>query len=710
MKQFLFLFFAILLFSCGKDELMIDPQQDQITNQAQISPRIISIADLPDSLWISPTHHQLNGIWDDMMDKANVDQVGSFLYEHGLFDWSRARLIKAYDDDFILSIPTIEDDAIASILFVSKVGMQYTYWHLSIDEMMLPTAELILHHGAKNTLLAVLEFIKHEQCYGGYTHVVLLDHYYSNDLQDEIVEILPRGWCLVEILLYIVDGPGEYSEATGTTYDADKNVIAYGDRVVGKADINGQDIGGGFKLIRIWAWCPDEIDQDPYSNNWTTNIEGTGGNGGNTDNGPNWDYDTPRWTEDTKECMFTFDDPKATEKINKLEEELLTASCGDASEYIIKSMIDNMILELCEEYYQNQDGSEGGPLFPVDEGHDTNETLNTISTSIESHSIYELGMEVCEVCEEINPPAVCYNLVNNCPPDNYEDCVNDVLCDYAIADFEENYSITLSQEDKEAIKAYVSSCGDEDFDDDAFHVINCITKSNDYITVLNNTVHCDELDPPLSMSEDCPKLANILEIVVGEDGTDPHCGMLKDLGVSKGEIQYSWDCDLSKIKPRTDGTFPLGQTTYNLDTKQVKVFLSSELCEKSCSEILSIVIHESIHAKLKSMVLEKLPDPDPFNHIFPTAEDFQITWNEIKKENFEGVQNEHKIMAEYYTKEYAKAMYNMVGEGKWEDYLYWAYRGLGVEPHELIGTDNWQTHQDNWDAIKAAANSNLNCE
>jgi len=64
-------------------------------------------------------------------------------------------------------------------------------------------------------------------------------------------------------------------------------------------------------------------------------------------------------------------------------------------------------------------------------------------------------------------------------------------------------------------------------------------------------------------------------------------------------------------------------------------------------------------------------------------------------------------MAEYYTKEYAIALYQMTGIGKWEDYLYWTYDGLGADPTFFLEEEEWQAIQSDWSAIEDQVN--INC-
>ena len=48
----------------------------------------------------------------------------------------------------------------------------------------------------------------------------------------------------------------------------------------------------------------------------------------------------------------------------------------------------------------------------------------------------------------------------------------------------------------------------------------------------------------MSIENDCPKLVNVLNLLVGDNGTDPHCDLLDVLGASKNEILYIHDNSL----------------------------------------------------------------------------------------------------------------------------------------------------------------------
>lgn len=438
------------------------------------------------------------------MNKANVDNIGSFIYKYGLFDWNIARLVKDYENDnYILSIPSFKNDSISSILYASKVNEEYRYWHISLEEFKRPTSELIEKYGVKSLLLAILEYMNFERITNTISPPHLHRHLSHIDIQDEFNEIQLRGWCLIQVILTVWEQGGDHVYSSrvyhnivtgnlilgvGPNFDPAKHDKSwsklnqdYVDRGMGYKShyfsgdseitiIHGKKNKEGELVFYFWQWCPDDIGQNPWQYNWTTNVGGTGGPGGSSEiYVPSWNYDNPRWTEDTKDCMFAFDAPHATQLFNMLEEELLEASCGDASEYVVKSIVDNILTDLCNEYYQNQGASESGPQFPGDEPHDTQQTISSIISSVESSTIYQLGVDICEVCQEHTHPQSCIHDMNQCSPENYEECVDNYLCDYSIDNFTHKYGLNLSPSEKEALS---SSCGPNGFDEDeAFTIL-----------------------------------------------------------------------------------------------------------------------------------------------------------------------------------------------------------------------------------------------
>lgn len=312
--------------------------------------------------------------------------------------------------------------------------------------------------GPGNLIIPIFSFFQYSQVLGSrrafdflYTHLT------HPEVADEILEIIPRGWCLIEIELYTENQSHE---------DVDENCnCTYVNQLTGHEIMNppsgvhpsvfdptwfnysiqqhkwrinylnndGTVIHGspgesGTTVYHFWAWCEDEVGQDPWAHSWATNLEPTGGGGGPINTGPDWSYNKPRWNENTMDCMFAFNHPFSTGMINQLGEALLTASCGEAAEYNVKSIIDNIVMGLCNEYYDNQEAQGGEfPQFPTSPPHDIHETLEAITLGVESSSYYQIGQQICEVCDNALNPGQCYEAVNNCGTEGYEVCVWDVL-------------------------------------------------------------------------------------------------------------------------------------------------------------------------------------------------------------------------------------------------------------------------------------------
>lgn len=122
---------------------------------------------------------------------------------------------------------------------------------------------------------------------------------------------------------------------------------------------------------------------------------------------------------------------------------------------------------------------------------------------------------------------------------------------------------------------------------------------------------------------------------------------------------------------------------------------------------MSHIIHESLHAKVFSLAFDKLPAE--LEGEFPSTAAAMLVYHQIRNEEFDGVNNLHLIMAQFYTDEYANAMWEMSGQvGEPKDYLYWAYDGLGIDPEVLLGTKDWNFIQNDWTEIEN--NVNINCE
>ena len=414
-----------------------------------------------------------------MMEAATVDEIGTFIYNNGLFDWKLAKVVKEFEPEhYILSVPTLKHDSLQSILFVAVNNGAYSFFHITKDQLQADTEVLLEQFGAGNLIIPIFSFFQYSQVLGSrrafdflYTHLI------HPEVADEILEIIPRGWCLIEIELYTENQSHEdvdencnctyVNQLTGheimnppsgvhpSVFDPTwfNNSIQQHKWRINYLNNDGTVIHGspgesGTTVYHFWAWCEDEVGQDPWAHSWATNLEPTGGGGGPINTGPDWSYNKPRWNENTMECMFAFNHPHSTAMINQLEEALLTASCGEAAEYNIKSIIDNIVMGLCNEYYDNQEAQGGEfPQFPTSPPHDIHETLEAITLGVEASSYYQIGQQICEVCDNATPSGPCYEAVNNCGTEGYEECVEEALCGYSLQAFRAAYNLSLPLDD-----------------------------------------------------------------------------------------------------------------------------------------------------------------------------------------------------------------------------------------------------------------------
>ncbi len=473
---------GILITSCQKENL----DEDNIVDSKEI------LVERSTSSSIEyPTKVQLNSAIQAMVINADLNEIGSFVYQYGLFDWDHARLVNKFDEsNYIISVPTLYDDYVTSVLFVSVKNDEHFFWHVSYDDLNRDTEEIIHDFGAKQALLSIAEFVYHEQNIGNYVSLNLYEHLTHSQLQDEINGIQLRGYCLIEIelnqSLELQDGwTVYYSEITGAPYikDEDGNKIdwGYGDtNRPGKASVNGNVINNVL-IIHIWAWCEDEIGQDPQSYNWTTNTETpTPGSGVGNDK-PGWDYEETRWDEDDRECQLAFD-PKMSQDIKQLETSLLENSCGEAARFNILNKIDNIMKSACEKYY-NDLANTSNDEFP--ELPNSQSFSNKITTVLESNEFFTMGKKICLVCDGSNSPSTCISDMDDCPVDSYESCVEEKLCDYAISSFASEYGLNLTSDEKDVISAGVTSCGDAGFEETAINILVDNLVANLDITDLN---------------------------------------------------------------------------------------------------------------------------------------------------------------------------------------------------------------------------------
>ena len=238
--------------------------------------------------------------------------------------------------------------------------------------------------------------------------------------------------------------------------------------------------------------------------------------------------------------------------------------------------------------------------------------------------------------------------------------------------------------------------------------LESVLSNNDYIEIVESASHCDE-----TMEDDCPKLKNVLDFLVGPESNKPICDFLKDIGASTNSTtKYKYDCDNTKIKPRKDGTYPIGQAQGLKSADQVTagnidVYFSEGICDSSCIQILAAVMHESMHAKLLNLGHERLG-----NIVGDETEFFHV--GDLVQALKDSIHLQHKIMAEYYAEEYSKAMSKMFdGCGGELDFMYLAFQGLGADAFKAKGDPlmtpaEEASYLSSWDMVQGCVNTKLN--
>lgn len=294
----LLLITIVVLFvqSCKKEASDLKLDDETITEELNDSINSRDNGLLSDSLLAKPSASRLNLLWADMMSEATVDDIGGFLYQNGLFEWSVAKIVKEFGDGkYIMSVPTIKNDSISSILFVYSDNNDYSYWHIQLSELENDTQVLLDQYGSDNLLISIFAFLQYEQVLGIQQHNFLNLHLAHPTLGEALLEIVPRGWCLIEMELYtenqsldavhedcncnyfnqitqttIFNPPSDFNPSeddptwqannpyqdyrwTIVSYDADGNII------------HGQETQSGTTVYHFWAWCPDEMGQAPWS-------------------------------------------------------------------------------------------------------------------------------------------------------------------------------------------------------------------------------------------------------------------------------------------------------------------------------------------------------------------------------------------------------------------------------------------------------------
>ena len=221
----------------------------------------------------------------------------------------------------------------------------------------------------------------------------------------------------------------------------------------------------------------------------------------------------------------------------------------------------------------------------------------------------------------------------------------------------------------------------------------------DWIKIIQESKECENK----TLEELCPKLKDILDKFVGSDGHNPNCSLLNSLGTSNIKTNIFLDCDKSSVG-NADGSSVLGRTRSSIGfNDQVNIAINPDLCDESCAKILSVLVHESIHARMIDMAINLLPEG------FNSDAAFMQAYRAITDGHFNGNENSHVIIARFFTEEYAKAMHEMTGIGKWEDYLFWAYEGLGISPSSFMTIEELTQVNSNWNKISEQVNNEYKC-
>lgn len=304
-------------------------------------------------------------------------------------------------------------------------------------------------------------------------------------------------------------------------------------------------------------------------------------------------------------------------------------------------------------------------------------------------------------------------LIDPCDPDkSVEDLLADALADICTRKLEEaqegaNTGVT----DVNFANTIISA--DE---------LRQVIEQNDYVRVIDKS-SCEKDN--LSMEKDCPKLKKALDAIIGSDSGNPNCDLLAFIGETENSTtSFIWDCNDASIVGGNDGTIPTAQTSYGgtdqINGQDIKVYFSSSICDSSCMKIMSVILHESIHAELIARAFDDLDDNgieiDPSKGLVIDLALFEGVLRDLKEEIYPTtLSHDHQIIANYYAEQYSVAMWKLTGMiGDSLDYMYWAYDGLNVNAFNTLGTpllpdSMWQEHISNWNEISDSIPSNF-CE
>lgn len=253
-------------------------------------------------------------VYQDYMSKTSDTDLAWFYHENGFFDWSESQIISSTDEGFfLLSVPTLKDSIVNSVMIAWKQADSVRYLHASWEKMNRPTQEIIDEHGVEITTLMVMTFMNHEIHKYGFASGFLWKHLEHPEIQASFDAVTPRGWCLIRVTLYQgndTQSAYEACECTWTKNDQDPRtgplnppppgvdikdwdptyepgdtytIHGPGGTISLNADprsgadigiINGNSNADGYTTYYFWNWCPDEHNQ-VVDGNFSTNTPST---------------------------------------------------------------------------------------------------------------------------------------------------------------------------------------------------------------------------------------------------------------------------------------------------------------------------------------------------------------------------------------------------------------------------------------------------
>lgn len=235
---FIFLFSFAFLQSCKKEkEEDILPETPAIQGSKVGTPS--------NAGWNSPTNDQLNYVWNGMMSTIEYTDAVNFIYNNGIFNWNEARVVKQKDqNNYLVSIPTMIENKVISVLFASVFDNTVTYIHIHLSDIQKPTDEVIGILGIETTMLAITTFAAHEQHFGDYTSLSVARHLNSEQIRNAMSSVTPRGWCLIEVEIYsppLSDETGTSNttgwHTNGTQWASSSGAIIHGAQAAGYLEV-----------------------------------------------------------------------------------------------------------------------------------------------------------------------------------------------------------------------------------------------------------------------------------------------------------------------------------------------------------------------------------------------------------------------------------------------------------------------------------------